>query len=335
MREVVDIKKWCDSAAQERAEIYAYVGLKPVKKSISYPLFIVTYGDFFNFNCFDPNYFTSAAEEARLRYWSYQLNRTPVILLFQNLNGELQCFLDQGLFLPMTQISFNFNDDTVRTEINQHITNGNRTLSDNHYAAVTAVLAGEGYQLELNRNSIFEPIEFTFETYRFLGQPILKRDEVNFLNAYLSWYDFFNDIKACVVKPLTVLFLTLKNVFTMIYHFYAGANLVLRGQANDGFEQFDLAEQSLTKALVYALMTWNLLVLIAQLLSIASRIMMSMPGILTSIPETMRACTEEGCLTVARQGFSSFATGFCGMFSAVPPDINFIPANNVPVYQAS
>jgi len=121
------------------------------------------------------------------------------------------------------------------------------------------------------------------------------------------------------VKPSLVLFFTLENIRTMLFCLCAGANLVLRGREG-GVEQFDLAAQSLMKALVYALMTWKVLeVIIIQLLFIASRIMMSIPGIVTSIPETIRACTQDGCLTVARRESHRFATGFCGMFSRTRP----------------
>lgn len=340
------VKRWYGSAAQERAEIYAYVSLKPVKKTTSYRLVIdklaVLNGSLKDlsdalttafregpehkaYTVFEPKnsrYDRNKKDENPKPVDSfnagvpfYKLYGINTIVLSQNSNLDLECYVVQDS--TCVKIPFVIEDESVKKQISDHINrDGNATLSVNHYAAVTAALAKQGYQLD--SNSIFAQIESRLEKHHFLGQPILKRDEVNFLNAYLSWYDFFNDIKAVVVKRLTVLFLTLKNVFTMIYRLYAGANLVLRGQEG-GVEQFDLAAQSLTKALVYALMTWKLLMVIAQLLSIASRIMMSIPGILTSIPETIRACTQDGCLKVVRRGFPSFARRFWGMFSTIPP----------------
>lgn len=68
------------------------------------------------------------------------------------------------------------------------------------------------------------------------------------------------------------------------------------------------------------MMTRYLMVLLAQLLSMMLRLIMTVPSLFSAAPGVINACTEQGVLRVAGRGLYSFGAGFCGMFSSVVPE---------------
>lgn len=334
------IERWYGAAAQERADIYAKVGLKPVKKAPSYRLVVDKLaglnGDLKKLSDVLTTAFQGGAqskaytviEPRNNRYARSKKTEKPkaedsfnlsvpfykqygenTVVLTQNSNRDIEAY--EVIGDSCKKLSIVIEDATVRQQIGENIHKGTELTSTQH-AAVVAALVKQGYLID--SNSPYSRIQSGLEKRKFLGQPILVRDEVNCFNAYQSWYDFFNDIKAVVVKPLTALFLTMNHFYSMLFSLGVGVDFVRRGQEG-GLAQFDLAAQSLVKALIYGLMTRDLVIVVAQLLSIMSRLIMSIPGMITATPELINACTREGSLTVARRGAHSFATGFCGMFS--------------------
>ena len=161
--------------------------------------------------------------------------------------------------------------------------------------------------LRLQSNTFIERIEDRLKQAQILGEPVLPLNEVNFLNAYTSWYDFFNDVKSTVVKPLVILWLSMKHTFQTLLHLFLGISYKLRGQERWA-EAFSQAVQSFLKAFIYAELSWKWMVVYAQLLSMASRILMTIPSLVTS-------CRQEGCEVVARRSFNGFSEGFYSMFS--------------------
>lgn len=168
--------------------------------------------------------------------------------------------------------------------------------------------------VRVQSNTLIEQIEDRLQNVEILGEPIFRVDEVNFLNAYTSWYDFFNDVKSTVVKPLVIFWLSMKHTFQTLLHLFLGISYKLRGERC--VEEFSQAAQSFLKAFIYAKLSVNWTVVYAQLLSIASRILMTIPSLVTS-------CRREGCEGVARRSFNGFSEGFYSMFSrTVQPPVS-------------
>lgn len=340
------LDRWSNDAASERNTWHAYVGLKPVKKEPSYRLLLDPVPGFDENLQKISNVFNNAVQQRTLKpsagYTVHvpagrQLSTTNpqmpskfateefsvgnliydqygdgVLVLTVNARGDLIGYVASSLSQKKIPLILIIEDSAVKNQIADAIRN-RKTLTSQQYTVVAAALAKHGYLI--HANGVFAKLQTLGEKQSFLGKPIFARDEVNFLDGYLSWYDFFNDLKAAVVKPLTVLLLGVQHAFIAVFRFPSGINRVMTGQPG-AVTQFDLAVQSFLRAVIYGVMTRYLMVLVAQLLSMMMRLIMTVPSLFSTIPGVINACTEQGVLRVAGRGLYGFGAGFFGMFSS-------------------
>ena len=350
---------WVQSALEERGEAYKYVGLRPIKKAPTYKLILSPFASIEEFTTeiisevskassgfiaktynYDSNHqgFTAYAPPNRrkpkkkpatkpveppksslsLEFMKNQRHiEHAVVLTFVTQKGirELQAHILKPKHLI---VRLTISDTTVKKEIEESIIH-QKPLSSKNFNLIAQALAGQGYHIV--DNSLLRRIEKAGEVTRVWGQPLLKKDEVNFLNAYQSWYDFFNDIKALFVKPVTIFLKAINHAFHFFWKIILGCSHMFRGQTG-AVEDFEKAMQSLLKVIIYGALSYYYLVAIAQGLSIMMRMLITIPGLLLQVPDAINACTQRGTMRVVGEGLSSFATGFCSMFSTRP-----IPGN--------
>jgi hypothetical protein len=117
----------------------------------------------------------------------------------------------------------------------------------------------------------FEQCKEFLETPR-LGQSIVHKDQVNFMDAYQSWQDFFNDLYSALVKSLVVMVFSCTYTGSMLYHAVLSLGYFLKGQKDVAMVQGLLALQYFFTMLAYNFLTSLYLVVIGQVLSICSRL---------------------------------------------------------------
>lgn len=228
-----------------------------------------------------------------------------------SVDKELNCYLTnpQKRIIPIT-IQSPVDKQGIIDAIS-----ANRDLTAQQFDLISAELGKQGYLLK--SQGLLAKIEKRGEMTRWWGHPVFMTDEVNFLNAYQSSYDFFNDVKALIIKPITVLLLGLKNLLQAVLFTGSGIAHIARGQAG-AVAQFDLALQALFKAFAYLVLSRFLIIAYAQGLSMTMRMLLSIPGLMTKAPTVINDMTARGFRTVAGEGMQSLGTSFCSMFSTKP-----------------
>lgn len=342
------LARWNLAAIEERARAYAYAGLRPIKKTPTYylvmsPLAVVEElfskissltSDYIADMGNTPNHgFTMYAPKGRAINKSKpvkdakhskknlfsdvmlkdhpNMDEYTLVLTYETVDNvrQLQCHI----YKPEKKIiPISLADQSLQTEITKAIADLKKQLTPKQYKVVATELAKHGYFLK--SHGFLAKLEKQGEMTAVWGRPIFQKGEVNILNAYLSWKDFFNDVKALIVKPITVFLLGIGHIVWAIWKLCCGIGSLAQRNPN-ALAQFDEALQSLLKALIYSVLSYHWVVAIAQGLSIMTRMLMTIPNILDKIPGAFNACAQQGFSQAAGGEFRRFATGFGSMFS--------------------
>lgn len=350
------LSRWNLAAMKERKQTYEYVGLRPFKKMPTYFLalspaavwdelattvttafssHIANLGNTPNhgFTVIPPkNRKNNAAAKAvanpkdtQPSFFENILKENPNIdeftIILTYVKTDSTRHLQVRIYKPEFKvIDLTLSDKTLENEITNAIAKSQKHLTSKQYETIAQELQKHGYHIK--SSGILAKLEKAGEKTKFWSHPVFQRDEVNILNSYVSWKDFFNDVKTLVVKPITVFLLGIGHIVWAIWKLCCGFNAMARRNP-DAVAQFDEMLQSLVKALIYSVLSNHLLVLIAQSLSIMIRLLLTIPGILGNTPAAINACVDRGFGEVAGGEFQRFSNGFLSMFQR--------PINDEPV----